>query len=69
MCPYEKPESGRVCGSKGSPQLVLGRLGDRGKVLPNVGKKICFLLFVFSADFFFFLAVFLFFSLSSCFSL
>ena len=24
MCPYEKPESGRVCGSKGSPQVLLG---------------------------------------------
>ncbi len=23
MCPYEKPESGRVCGSKGSPQVLL----------------------------------------------
>ena len=22
--PYEKPESGRVCGSKGSPQVLLG---------------------------------------------
>ena len=67
--PYEKPESGRVCGPKGSLQGLLGRLGGRGKVLPNVGKKMFFLLFVFSADFFFFFAVFLFFSLSSCFSL
>jgi hypothetical protein len=24
VCPYEKPESGRVCGSKGSPQVLLG---------------------------------------------
>ena len=64
MCPYEKPESGRVCGSKGSPQVVLGRLGGRGKVLPNVGKKMFFLLFVFSADFFLSLSLLLFLAFS-----
>ena len=46
MCPYEKPESGRVCGSKGSPQVLLGRLEGRGKVRPNVEKNVIFLLFV-----------------------
>jgi hypothetical protein len=40
--PYEKPESGRVCGPKGSPRGLLGRLGGRGKVLPNVKKKSIF---------------------------
>ena len=64
--PYEKPESGRVCGPKGSLQGLLGRLWGRGQERPNDQKFLLFSLFVFSADF---LAVFLFFSLSSCFSL
>ncbi len=46
QCPYKKSESGRVCGSKGSPQVLLGRLGGRGKVRPNVEKNVIFLLFV-----------------------
>ena len=66
--PAGKPESGRVCGSKGSPKVLLGRLGGRGKVRPNAKKKLVFLLFVSSADLFLFLVVFLFFPLSSCFS-
>ena len=43
--PAEKPESGRVCGPKGSPKVLLGRLGGRGKVRPNA-KKNCFFYFL-----------------------
>ncbi len=63
--PAEKPESGRVCGPNGSPKVLLGRLGGRGKVRPNAEKKLVFLVFVSSADLFLFLVVFLFFPLSS----
>ncbi len=37
--PAGKPESGRVCGPKGSPRVLLGRLGGRGKVRPNAKKN------------------------------
>ncbi len=37
--PAGKPESGRVCGPKGSPKVLLGRLRGRGKVRPNAKKN------------------------------
>jgi hypothetical protein len=61
--PAEKPESGRVCGPKGSPKVLLGRLGGRGKVRPNAGKKMFFLLFVSSRIFFCLLSLLLFLAL------
>ena len=64
LCPYEKPESGRVCGSKDSSLVLLGRLGGRGKVRPNDGKKMCFLLFSFFGRFFVLLSLLLFLDLS-----
>ena len=47
QAPYEKPESGRVCGPKGSLQGLLGRLWGRGQERPNDQKKLPFSLFVF----------------------
>jgi hypothetical protein len=47
--PAEKPESGRVCGPKGSPKVLLGRLWGRGQVRPNAKTKLLFSLFVFWA--------------------
>ena len=61
--PAEKPESGRVCGPKGSPKVLLGRLGGRGKVRPNAGKKLFFLLFVSSRIFFCLVSLLLFLAL------
>ena len=62
--PAEKPESGRVCGPKGSPKVLLGRLGGRGKVRPKAGKKMFFLLFVSSRIFFCLLSLLLFLAVS-----
>ncbi len=47
--PTEKPESGRVCGPKGSPKVLLGRLGVGSRQsATKCGKKIVFFTFCLS---------------------
>ena len=62
--PAEKPESGRVCGPKGIPKVLLGRLGGRGKVRPNAGKKLFFYFLSPRGSFFCLLSLLLFLALS-----
>jgi hypothetical protein len=52
--PYEKPESGRFFGPKGSPRGLLGRLGGRGKVRPSAKNNLFFAFCLLSRFFPFF---------------